>query len=103
MAKTQEEITRNMRSNKSKDTKPELLLRNELWKRGLRYRKNYKKLGKCIESRPDIELFKSFNNTIYGLPMEVNSSITVFSASRYSLLGISPIEPSVVTTIPIVE
>ena len=29
--------------------------------------KNYKKLGKCIESRPDIELFKSFNNTIYGL------------------------------------
>lgn len=29
--------------------------------------KNYKKLGKCIESRPDIELFKSFNNTIFGL------------------------------------
>ena len=44
-----------------------------------------------------------FNNTIYGLPMEVNSSITVFSASKYSLLGISPIEPSVVTTIPMVE
>lgn len=29
--------------------------------------KNYKKLGKCIESRPDIELFRSFNNTIFGL------------------------------------
>src|SRR5574344_2055660 len=29
--------------------------------------KNYKKLGKCIETRPDIELFKSFSNTIYGL------------------------------------
>lgn len=50
MDKTQEEITRNMRSNKSKDTKPELLLRSELWKRGLRYRKNYKKLV----GKPDI-------------------------------------------------
>lgn len=50
MDKTQEEITRNMRSNKSKDTKPELLLRSELWKRGLRYRKNYKELV----GKPDI-------------------------------------------------
>ena len=29
--------------------------------------KNYKGLGKCVETRPDIELFKSFNNSIYGL------------------------------------
>ena len=29
--------------------------------------KNYRQLGKCIETRPDIELFKTFNNTIYGL------------------------------------
>lgn len=29
--------------------------------------KNYKGLGKCVETRPDIELFKQFNNTIYGL------------------------------------
>ncbi len=50
MTKTREEIARNMRSNKSKDTKPELLLRKELWKRGLRYRKNYKKLI----GKPDI-------------------------------------------------
>lgn len=50
MDKTQEEITRNMRSNKCRDTKPELLLRSELWKRGLRYRKNYKKLV----GKPDI-------------------------------------------------
>ena len=50
MAKTQEEITKNMRNNKSKDTKPELMLRKELWKRGLRYRKNYKK----IIGKPDI-------------------------------------------------
>ena len=39
-----------MRSNKSKDTKPELMLRKELWKRGLRYRKNYKK----VIGKPDI-------------------------------------------------
>lgn len=30
--------------------------------------KNYKNsLGKCIETRPDIELFKSFSNTVFGL------------------------------------
>lgn len=51
MTKTQEEITRNMRSNKSKDTKPELLLRSELWKRGLRYRKNYKKISRKTRHR----------------------------------------------------
>ncbi len=50
MTKTKEQITRNMRSNKSKDTKPELMLRKELWDRGLRYRKNYEKLT----GKPDI-------------------------------------------------
>lgn len=44
-----------MRHNKSKDTKPELLLRKELWKRGLRYRKNYK--GVC--GKPDIVFLKA--------------------------------------------
>lgn len=29
--------------------------------------KNYRNLGKSIESRPDIELFKQLTNTIYGL------------------------------------
>lgn len=50
MPNTKEQITKNMKSNKSKDTKPELLLRKELWRRGLRYRKNYKKLY----GKPDI-------------------------------------------------
>lgn len=44
-----------MRHNKSKDTKPELLLCKELWKRGLRYRKNYK--GVC--GKPDIVFLKA--------------------------------------------
>ena len=50
MANTKEQISRSMKSNKGKDTKPELLLRNELWRRGLRYRKNYKELY----GKPDI-------------------------------------------------
>lgn len=50
MSKTKEQIARNMRSNKSKDTKPEIMLRKELWRRGLRYRKNYKYLS----GKPDI-------------------------------------------------
>ena len=50
MANTKEQIARNMKSNKGKDTKPELLLRKELWRRGLRYRKNHK--GLC--GKPDI-------------------------------------------------
>lgn len=50
MAKTKEQIARNMRSNKCKDTKPELLLRKELWNRGMRYRKNYR----FLIGKPDI-------------------------------------------------
>jgi DNA mismatch endonuclease (patch repair protein) len=50
MANSKEQISRNMKSNKSKDTKPELLLRKELWCRGLRYRKNCK----AVIGTPDI-------------------------------------------------
>ena len=55
MANTKEQISRNMRSNKSKDTKPELMLRKELWRRGLRYRKNYKPLA----GKPDIVFLRA--------------------------------------------
>lgn len=44
-----------MRSNKSKDTKPEIMLRKELWNRGLRYRKNYKYLS----GKPDIVFLRA--------------------------------------------
>ena len=50
MPNTKEQISRNMRSNKSKDTKPEVMLRKELWRRGLRYRKNYK----YLRGKPDV-------------------------------------------------
>ncbi len=37
--------------------------------------KNYKKLGKCLETRPDIELLKQMDNTIYGLFFYTYSTI----------------------------
>lgn len=48
--KTLEQISRNMRSVKNKDSQIELLLRKELWARGLRYRKNVK----SVFGKPDI-------------------------------------------------
>ena len=47
---TPEQRHRNMQAVKSKDSEIERLLRNELWKRGLRYRKNVKD----IIGKPDI-------------------------------------------------
>ena len=44
----------NMSKIKGKDTKIELILRKALWKRGYRYRKNYKELP----GRPDIAITK---------------------------------------------
>lgn len=50
MEKTPEQIHYNMSRIRSKDTKIELILRKELWSRGIRYRKNVK----AIEGKPDI-------------------------------------------------
>ena len=50
MAKTKEQISYNMKRVKYKDSEIELLLRKELWKRGLRYQKNVK----TIFGKPDI-------------------------------------------------
>ncbi len=53
--KSRETVARNMRSNKCYDTRPELILRKELWRRGLRYRKNYKPL----KGKPDIVFLRA--------------------------------------------
>ena len=50
MHKTKEQISYNMQQVKSKDTKIEVMLRKELWARGLRYQKNSKK----VFGKPDI-------------------------------------------------
>ena len=47
---TPEQRSKNMRAVKSKDSEIELLLRKELWSRGLRYRKNVK----TVYGHPDI-------------------------------------------------
>jgi len=48
--KTKEQISYNMKRIKYKDSEIELLLRKELWSRGLRYQKNVK----SIIGKPDI-------------------------------------------------
>ena len=50
MQKTKEQISYNMQQVKNKDSKIEVLLRKELWSRGLRYRKNVN----FIYGKPDI-------------------------------------------------
>ena len=47
---TPDQRRKNMQAVKSKDSKIELMLRQELWKRGLRYRKN----TKSVFGHPDI-------------------------------------------------
>ena len=51
---TKEQRHKNMSHIRSKDTKIELLLRKELWKRGYRYRKHYK----ALPGNPDIVFTK---------------------------------------------
>lgn len=51
---TAEQRRKNMQKIRSKDTKPEVILRKALWRKGYRYRKNWKKLP----GSPDIVLTK---------------------------------------------
>lgn len=50
MKKTPEQISYNMRQVKNKDSTIEITLRKELWKRGIRYRKNVSK----VFGKPDL-------------------------------------------------
>ena len=47
---SEEQRRKNMQAVKNKDSKIEVMLRKELWKRGLRYQKNSKK----VFGKPDI-------------------------------------------------
>ena len=62
---TPEQRRKNMQAVKNKDSQIELLLRNELWTRGLRYRKNV--------------------NRIYGKPdiVFIGKKVAVFSDSEF--------------------
>ena len=50
MKKTDEQISYNMRQVKNKDSDIEICLRKELWQRGIRYRKNVRR----VYGNPDI-------------------------------------------------
>ena len=67
MARTSEITHKIMSSIKSKDTRPEKALRKELWKRGLRYRKNVS----TLPGKPDLVFIKAkiaiFCTVIIGL------------------------------------
>ena len=60
MKKTKEQISYNMKKVKNKDSKIELALRAELWKRGLRYRKNVN----SIFGNPDVA-FKKYKIAVF--------------------------------------
>ena len=51
---TPEQRRKNMQAIKGKDTKIEVMLRQKLWEKGYRYRKNYKNLP----GKPDIVFLK---------------------------------------------
>lgn len=51
---TPEQRRKNMQHIRSSDTEIEILLRKTLWKKGYRYRKNYK----ALPGKPDIVLTK---------------------------------------------
>ena len=59
-SKTKEQISYNMRRVKNRDTKIEILLRKELWQRGLRYQKNVT----SILGKPDI-VFKGAKVAVF--------------------------------------
>ena len=54
MPRSQEDISKNMKKIRGKDTSIEVRLRKALWQKGLRYRKNYK----ALPGSPDIALTK---------------------------------------------
>ena len=67
---TESQRRKAMSHNRGKDTHPEIVLRKALWHRGIRYRKNYRKLNKLsVRDVSGILKEKSLNvaeKTIYG-------------------------------------
>ena len=60
MKKTKEQISYNMKKVKNKDSKIEIILRKELWDRGLRYQKNVT----SILGKPDL-VFKGIKVAVF--------------------------------------
>ena len=107
MNKTPEQITYNMKQRQNKDSEIELMLRKELWKRGLRYRKNVNRItghpdiafvGKKIAVFCDSEFWHGYNweerkndfksNRDFWIPkIERNMTRTIIAIFRCAVLG----------------
>ena len=88
---TPEQRHKNMQAIKSKDSKIELLLRQELWKRGLRYRKNVKSvfghpdiafLGKKIAVFCDSEFWHGYNWEVRKKDIKSNRNFWISKIER---------------------
>ena len=89
---TAQQRHKNMVAIRSKDTKPEMIVRRGLWKRGFRYRLNHKRLP----GHPDLVLRKYrtciFVNGCFwhghnvALP-QVNSEERIVNSTVYDLQG----------------
>ena len=89
--KTQEQISKNMKAVKSKDSEIEQILRKELWARGLRYRKNVKTvfgkpdiafIGKKIAVFCDSEFWHGYAWEIYQEDFRSNQSFWIPKIER---------------------
>ena len=89
--KTQEQISKNMKAVKSKDSEIEQILRKELWARGLRYRKNVKTvfgkpdiafIGKKIAVFCDSEFWHGYAWEIYQEDFRSNQSFWISKIER---------------------
>lgn len=89
--KTPEQISFNMKRVKSKDSQIELLLRKELWARGLRYRKNVKSIygkpdiafiGKKVAVFCDSEFWHGYAWEIYQEDFQSNQSFWIPKIER---------------------
>ena len=89
--KTQEQISKNMKAVKNKDSEIEQILRKELWARGLRYRKNVKTvfgkpdiafIGKKIAVFCDSEFWHGYAWEIYQEDFRSNQSFWIPKIER---------------------
>lgn len=82
--KTPEQISYNMKRVKNKGSEIEVLLQKELWRRGLRYRKNVK----SIEGKPDIAFIGKkllyFAIVNFGMAMIGKTEKTTLNLMRIS-------------------
>ena len=89
--KTREQISYNMKRVKNKDSEIELILRHELWKRNMRYRKNVNRiygkpdivfLSKKIAIFVDSEFWHGYNWTVKKNEIKSNREFWISKIER---------------------